>query len=144
MKNFGKMWLPELEDFSKLEDFLESSELNYRESILKYYKELGEKLGFTTRENFSVIKYTLNLGQLDLLWVEPKITFTLEFSSLENLLKELVKIVEFAPSLAVLILSSTSTNCKPHHVSKFITNSKLFSKEEIVILDLAEKKVIEL
>ncbi len=138
------MEIPELENFSELEKFLEESELNYKEGILDYYKNLGQNLGFTSRENFSVIKYTLNLGKLDLLWVEPKVTFTLEFSSLENLLRELVKISEFSPELAVLILSSKSTGCKPQNVKKFLEESTLFSREKLLLIDLAEKKIIKL
>ena len=138
------MEIPKLENFSELEKFLKESKLNYREAILEYYKTLGQQMGFTCRENFSVIEHTLNLGKLDLLWVEPKVTFTLEFSSLENLLKELVKISEFSPELAVLILSSKSTHCKPKNVLKFIEESTLFPKEKFLLLDLAEKKVIKL
>lgn len=138
------MEIPELEKFSKMEKFLEESELSYKEAILQYYKNLGENLGFTCRENFSVIKHALNLGKLDLLWVEPKVTFTLEFSSMEKLFQELVKISEFSPQLAVLVLSSNSTNCKPKDVSKFIPESSLFSQEKFLVLDLAEKEAIKL
>jgi hypothetical protein len=138
---------PQLENFQDLEKFLreesKESKLSYKAAILEYYKNLGENLGFEVREDFSVIKHAINLGKLDLLWVEPNITFTIEFSSLENLLKELVKIVEFSPSLSVLILSSKSS-CKVRDVKKFMAESNLFQafREKFLILDLAEKKVI--
>ena len=138
------MEIPELENFSELEKFLQESELTYPQALLEYYQDLGQQMGFTCRENFSVIKYALNLGKLGLLWVEPKVTFTFEFSSLENLFKELVKISEFSPDLAVLVLSSKSTHCKLKDVKKFIEESTLFSQQKFCLLDLAEKEVIKL
>ncbi len=133
----------EIENFQELENFLKESKLSYREAVLAYYKKLGETLGFTVKENSSVIKYMLNLGRIDLLWVEPKITFLIEFSNLENLLGRLFKIAEFSPSLTVLVLSSTS-GCKPKDVKTLIENSRFFydMKDKFLILDLAEKRII--
>lgn len=138
-----KIFPREIENFQELENFLKESKLSYREAVLAYYKKLGETIGFTVKENPSIIKYMLNLGRIDLLWVEPKIIFVIEFSNLENLLGKLFKVAESSPSLAVLVLSSTS-GCKPKDAKTLIENSKFFyeMKDKFIILDLAEKRLI--
>ncbi len=130
-------------DFVKLEEHVKDSELSYREAVADYYKTLGKKHGFTIRENSSVIKYGVNLGKLDVIWLEPNITFTIEFSSLEEILKHLWRIREFSPELSVLLLSSKS-GCKASDVVKLIQNSPLLEemKDRFMALDLTEKEVV--
>lgn len=131
-------------DFEGLMTYVEGSELNYREAVLDFYKNLGEKHGFTVRKDSTVIRYGLNLGRMDLIWVEPNITFTIEFGSLDEILKHLWRVLEFSPSLAVLLLSSKS-GCKAADVLKLIKNSPLLAdmKEKFLVLDLTEEEVLE-
>jgi hypothetical protein len=131
-------------DFEKLAEYVEGSHLPYREAVLEYYRELGEKNKFTVRKDASAIKYGVNLGKIDLIWLEPNITFTIEFGSLEDILKHLWRIVEFSPSLAVLLLSSKS-GCKAADVLKLIKNSPVLAsiRKSFLVLDLTEEEVLE-
>ncbi|MBN2014642.1 MAG: hypothetical protein JW778_05635 [Candidatus Altiarchaeota archaeon] len=131
-------------DFEGLAEHVEKSGLNYREAILDFYKNLGEKSGFTVRRDSSIIRYGLNLGRMDLIWIEPNITFTIEFGSLDEILKHLWRILEFSPSLAVLLLSSKS-GCKATDVLKLINSSPLLEpmKKKFLILDLTEEEIVE-
>ena len=135
--------IDELKKFEGLEEHRGNSNLKYREAILDYYKKLGERMGFTVRENFSVIKNGVNSGKLDIIWIEPNITFITEFGKLDDILKHLWKIVEFSPSLAVLLLSSKS-ECRAEKVSELIEKSDITRevKNRFLILDVTEKKVI--
>ena len=131
-------------DFEKLAAFVEGSNLSYREAVLDYYRELGETHKFTVRKDASAIKYGVNLGKIDLIWLEPNITFTIEFGNLEDILKHLWRIVEFSPSLAVLLLSSKS-GCKAADVLKLIKNSPVLAsmRNRFLVLDLTEEEVLE-
>ena len=135
--------IDELKKFEELEEHIKNSGLKYGEAILEYYKNLGEKLGFTVRENSSVIKNGVNSGRLDVIWLEPNIAFAAEFGRFEDILKHLWKLVEFSPSLAVLLLSSKS-ECRAEKVSELIEKSDITReiKNRFLILDVTEKKVI--
>jgi len=135
--------IDELKNFEELEEHTKNSDLKYLEAILDYYKNLGEKLGFTVRENSSVIKNGVNSGRLDVIWLEPNIAFAAEFGKFDDILKHLWKLVEFSPSLAVLLLSSKS-ECKAEKVSELIEKSDITReiKNRVLILDVTEKKVI--
>ncbi|RLI91215.1 MAG: hypothetical protein DRO94_04480 [Candidatus Altiarchaeales archaeon] len=132
-----------ISDFDKLDEYIRNSNLRYREAIINFYKELGEKLGFTVRESTSIIKHGVNFGKIDLIWVEPNITFTVEFGNFDNLLGHLFRILEFSPNLAVLVLSSNSS-IRIENVSNLIHRSRLIEnmREKIIILDVGAKKVL--
>ena len=132
-----------LTNFEELEEYVKNSELGYKEAVIDYYKSLGEKHGFTVRKDSSVIQYGVNFGKMDLIWVEPNITFTIEFGNLEEILKHLWRILEFSPTLAVLLLSSKS-GCKATDVVKLIKNSDVLEemRGKFLVLDLTEKEVI--
>jgi hypothetical protein len=112
--------------------------------VIEYFQELGEKNKFTVRKDSSVIKYGINLGKLDLIWLEPNITFTIEFGGFKEILKHLWCIIEFSPSLSVLLLSSKS-GCRAADVAKLIKNSPLLAsmKDRFMILDLTEEELVE-
>jgi len=132
---------PGITDFDKLEEHVRESELAYREAILDYYKTLGEELGFTVRENSSVIVGGINYGKIDLVWVDPGIAFACEFGAFDEILKHLIRIMKLDPEKAVLILSEKS-QCKPEQVKKLITEDPILSniREKITIIDVANKK----
>lgn len=133
-----------ISDFNKLAEYVDASDLPYREAVIEYFQELGEKHKFTVRKDSSVIKYGINLGKLDLIWLEPNITFTIEFGGFEEILKHLWRIIEFSPSLSVLLLSSKS-GCRAADAAKLIKSSPLLApmKDRFMILDLTEEEVIE-
>src|SRR3989338_5643688 len=99
-------------NFSEIESFLKKSNLGLKEALIKYYENLGEQMGFTVRRNFTVIKNSINLGRLDLVWVEPNVVFCFEFGNFDEILKHFWKVLEFEPKMAVILLSSKS-QCKP-------------------------------
>ncbi len=132
-----------LTNFEELEKYVKNSELPYREAVIDYYKGLGENHGFTVRKDSSVIRYGINLGKIDLIWLEPNIVFTIEFGNLDEILKHLWCVLEFSPNLAVLLLSSKS-GCKAPDVVKLIKNSSVLEKmsKRFLVLDLTEKEVL--
>jgi len=133
--------IDELTNFSDIESFIKKSNLGLKEALIKYYESLGERMGFTVRRNFTVIKNSINLGKLDLIWVEPNVVFCFEFGNFDEILKHLWKILEFEPKLGVIILSSNS-QCKPALVLGLIEKSPLLEghRKGFLILDIAEKK----
>ncbi len=130
-------------NFAEIEEHVKKSGLNFRDALTGYYKTLGEKLGFTVRVNSSVIKYGVNLGKLDVVWVEPNIVFCCEFGNTEEMLKTLWKMTEVNPEHAVLIVSSGSM-CRPDNAKKIVENSALLKnfKQKFIILDISDKKVV--
>ena len=133
-----------ISDFNKLAEYVDASDLPYKEAVIEYFQELGEKNKFTVRKDSSVIKYGINLGKLDLIWLEPNITFTIEFGGFEEILKHLWRIIEFSPSLSVLLLSSKS-GCRAADVAKLIKNSPLLAsmKDRFMVLDLTEEELVK-
>lgn len=138
-----KKMLNKIADFSALERSVKASpDLKYKDAIISHYKRLGVSLGYTVRDNFSVIRNSVNYGKLDLVWVEPNIVFVAEFGALDEIYKHLWKIVEFSPASAVLILSSKSA-CKAEEVARIIEKSKMTCEQaKFIILDVTEKKVL--
>ena len=135
--------IDKISDFQGLSKHVEESELPYREAIIDYYTILGEKLGFTARPSASMIMYGVNLGKIDLVWVEPDMTFTVEFGSLTEMIGHLVKISEKKPEKAVIITSSKS-QCKPSDVKKIIVNSHLMKEiaEDVILLDVSAECIV--
>ncbi|MBN2250488.1 MAG: hypothetical protein JW724_00250 [Candidatus Altiarchaeota archaeon] len=135
--------IEELVDFKNLSDFLKSSDLKYREALMAYYKSLGESLGFTVRENASIIRNGVNFGRIDLIWLEPNVTFTAEFGDIDGIYKHLWRIIEFNPNMAVLLLSSKSS-CKADDVTKIIEKSGILEgkRGSFLVLDVTCGKVL--
>ena len=136
--------IKDIRDFEGLDRHIKSSKHGFRSAIIEYYAKLGKRLKYNVRENATVIRHGINLGKIDLIWIEPDVVFTLEFDSIDTILKNLWKIVEINPGLAVIVLSSKS-NCKPSDVSKLIKNSRITKniKENFMILDIGKKEVVE-
>ena len=136
--------IKDIRDFDGIENHIKSSKKGFAEAIIEYYSKLGARLGYTVRENAPVIRYGVNIGKIDLIWIETNVVFTTEFNSIDNLLRNLWKIIEIKPGLAVIIVSSKS-NCKPSDVSKLIKNSGITQgvKENFMILDVGRKEIVE-
>jgi hypothetical protein len=135
--------IPDITDFSGLDKYVKNPSLKFREAIHQYYKEMGGRLGYTVRENPSVIVKGVNYGKMDMVWVEPKITFSIEFGNLDEIYKHLWKILEFSPNVAVLILSSKSA-CKAEDVVKIIEKSDIMGdkRDRFLVIDISEKKAV--
>lgn len=136
--------IKDIRDFEGLDRHIKCSQHGLIRAVIEYYSNLGKRQGYTVRENATVISHGVNLGKIDLVWIEPDIVFVLEFNSVDNFLKNLWKIVEMNPELVVIVLSSKS-NCKPGDVVKLIKNSEITKdiKENFMILDIGKKEVIE-
>ena len=135
--------LKEITDLNSLDRYAKSSGLKFREAILRYYKELGEKLGYTVRENASILKNGVNYGKIDMIWLEPNIVFINEFGNLEEIYKHLWKVLEYSPNEAVFLLSSKSS-CKAEEVDKIVEKSSLVGEKKniFLIMDVTDKKVV--
>ncbi len=135
--------IDDLKNLKGLREYIRNSNLRYREAILDYYKKLGERLGFTVRENSSVIKNGVNFGRLDIVWLEPNIAFAVEFGGFDEILKHLWRLVEFSPGIAVLVLSSRS-ECRANKVSELVEKSEITReiRSRVMILDVTEGKIV--
>jgi len=134
-----------LTNFKELkEDAKKHGSLSFREAIVKYYKQLGEKQGFTVVENSSVIKNAVNYGKVDLVWIEPNTVFCIEFGLLDDIYKHLFKLMQLRPSMAVLILSGNS-KCSPEKVGEIVDKTPELSdlKGKTIVLDITGERVIK-
>lgn len=133
-----------LSDFAGLRSYMKvkPAGLSFKEGLLGYYESLGLKYGFTVRRNAPVVKHGINLGRMDLVWIEPNTVFALEFGNFDELLKSLWKITEFKPELAILVLSSKS-QCKPAYAAELIKKTPILAdlKGKFLVLDVGEEKV---
>ncbi len=134
---------PEITDFSGLDKYVKNPDYKFKDAVLQFYRDMGTRLGYTVRDNPSVIVKGVNYGKLDMVWVEPKITFSIEFGGLDEIYKHLWKILEFSPSLAVLLLSSKSA-CKAEEVVKMIEKSDIIGEKRslFLVIDISERKVL--
>lgn len=133
-----------LTNFKELKEHMKKkSSLGFKEAIVNYYKEVGENQGFTTVENSSVIKNTINYGKIDLVWIEPNTIFCVEFGLLEDVYKHLFKVSQMKPNMTVFILSSNS-KCNPEKVKAILDKTpELFDiKKKSIIIDIAGEKVL--
>jgi len=128
---------------TELEEHIKKSGLGFRDAILDYYKKLGETLGFEVRVNAPLIMHGVNLGNIDLMWVQPNVVFFCEFGAFDEVLKHLWKIAELQPELAVLVLSSNS-RCKPEKVAELIRKSGLTEniRNRTLVLDIERRKIM--
>lgn len=129
--------------FDEIKEYARKSKLSFREAVVRYYKELGEKQGFTVVENSSVIKNAVNYGKVDLVWVEPNTVFCIEFGILDDIYKHFFKVMQMSPSMAVLILSSNS-KCNPEKVKEILLKTEELQniRNNTVIVDITESKKI--
>ena len=129
--------------FDEIREYTRKSKLSFRDAILKYYKELGEKQGFTVVENSSVIKNVVNYGKVDLVWIEPNTVFCIEFGVLEDIYRHLFKVVQMNPNMAVFILSSNS-KCSPEKVREILLKTDILEdiRSKSVILDITEGRKV--
>ncbi|MCX6695247.1 MAG: hypothetical protein NTU61_02995 [Candidatus Altiarchaeota archaeon] len=132
-----------LTKFDELKNYAKNSKLGFKEAIVKYYKEVGEKQGFTVVEGSSVIKNTVNYGKVDLVWIEPNTVFCLEFGLLDDIYKHFFRVMQLKPSMTVFILSGNS-KCSPDKVKEIIERTPELSaiKGKYAILDVTEGKVV--
>ena len=130
--------------FDEIKEYARNSRLSFREAIIRYYKELGEKQGFTVVENSSVIRNTVNYGKVDLVWIEPNTVFCVEFGVLDDIYKHLFKVMQLKPGMVVFILSSNS-KCSPEKVKDILLRTEMLDgiRESTVILDITEGKTIQ-
>ena len=121
----------ELVDFSGLESHIKESGRPFRESVLDYFRMLGERQGYVVRENSSVIEHGLTLGKIDLAWVDVNTIFFCEFASLEN-----------NPERVVFVLSSKA-KASSKAVEKLINESGIATplRGRTVLVDVSEKEV---
>ena len=133
-----------LTNFKELKDYAKkNSSLGFKEAIIRYYKELGEKQGFSAVESSSVIKNTVNYGKADLVWIEPNTVFCAEFGLLDDIYKHLFKLMQMKPSMTVFILSSNS-KCAPERVKAILDKTpELFDiKNKSLLIDIAAEKTV--
>lgn len=135
--------LKEITDLNSLDRYAKNAGLKFRDAILRYYKERGESLGLTVRENATIIKNGVNYGRVDMIWLEPNIVFVNEFGNLEEIYRHLWKVLEYSPNYAVFLLSSKSS-CKAEEVDKIVDRSALVGEKKKIffIMDVTEKKII--
>ncbi len=127
-------------NFEELGKYLKNSNLPFRDAILEYYASLGEKLGFTVRRNSLVVQHGINMGRLDLMWVEPAVVFICEFGEFENLLKQAWKAVEVSPG-KIVVITSSKAKCSTKNVCMLVERSEVIGKirPNFVIIDVNDR-----
>ena len=128
-------------NFKEMREYAKASKLAFKDAIVRYYKEVGERQGFTTSENSSVIRNTINYGKVDLVWIEPNTIFCLEFGVLEDIYKHFFKVMQMKPSMIVFILSGNS-KCSPEKVKEILVKTPELEeiRKNAVIIDVTEGK----
>lgn len=131
--------MTELPDFAGMTEFIKESRLPYKEAVVEYIAKQGESRNFTVRKYSSVVKHGVNLGKVDVAWLEPNTHFHCEFAKLEDALTGIVQSLEAGAEKIVLVLSSKGA-VKPAHVKTLLEDSQILSsfKEKIVLLDVAD------
>jgi len=128
----------DLPDFSGLSEFIRESRLPYKDAVVEYIAKQGESRDFTVRKYSSVVKYGVNLGKVDVAWLEPNTHFHCEFAKVEDALTGIVQSLEAGAEKVVLVLSSKGA-VKPAHVKALLEDSLILSsfKEKIIVADVA-------
>jgi hypothetical protein len=130
-----------LSDFASMREFTKKSSLKFADALLEYYKQLGERQGFTVAQGSSIIKNAYNFGKIDLMWVEPNVVFSCEFGVFDDIYRHLWKISAMRPAHAVLLLSQNS-QCSPQKVKELVAKSPQLKGIEFMILDVTGGKVV--
>jgi len=129
------------QDFESMKAFTKGSKLKFRDAILEYYRQVGEKQGFTVLKDSSVIAHAFNFGKVDLVWVEPNVVFTMEFGLLDDVYRHLWRIMTQKPAVAVLLLSGNS-QCSPRKVKEIVSKTPELKGIEFVFLDVTSNLVV--
>jgi hypothetical protein len=130
-----------LSDFTGLKEFIKKSGLGFREALIEYYRQAGEKHGFTVLKDSSVIKNAHNFGKVELMWVEPNVVFCYEFGLFEDIYRHLWKVMVLKPAVAVLLLSGNS-QCSPQKVKELVSKTPQLKEIEFVVLDVTSGRVV--
>ena len=130
-----------LSNFTGLREHVKKSSLKFADALVEYYRQLGEKQGFTVTVGSSVIRNAYNFGKVDLVWVEPNAVFCHEFGLLDDIYRHLWRITVLKPALAVLLLSGNS-QCSPQKVKEIVNRSPQLKGIEFIILDVTAGKVV--
>jgi hypothetical protein len=128
-------------DFVGLREFTRKSGMKFADALVEYYRQLGEKQGFTVSVGSSVIRNAHNFGKVDLVWVEPNVVFCHEFGVFDDIYRHLWRISALKPAVAVLILSANS-QCSPQKVKELVSKSPQLKGIEFVIMDVTGEKVL--
>ncbi|HHQ45402.1 MAG TPA: hypothetical protein ENN13_04615 [Candidatus Altiarchaeales archaeon] len=129
-----------LSGFEALDRHVKSSSLNFKDAIIDYYKNLGKEQSYSVVENASVVNNGIDYGRVELVWVEPQVSFNLEFGKTEDIYKKIFLNLMLEPEHAVFILSSKS-QCKPKDVAEIIRKTPQLAGLNTVVLDVSGKKV---
>ncbi|MFH1055266.1 MAG: hypothetical protein V1744_04130 [Candidatus Altiarchaeota archaeon] len=130
-----------LSDFNGMKEFMKGSRLKLKEGLMEYYRQIGEKHGFTVLKDSSVIKDAFDFGKVDLVWVEPNVIFTCEFGLLDDIYRHLWRIMVLRPAVAALLLSGNS-QCNPKKVKEIVRRAKELEGIEVVLLDVTLGSVV--
>lgn len=127
------------ESIAKLMDFLKakSPSESLRDSVVRFYMELGAKVGVRATWNVGVIVNGAEMGAVDCALASPA-SIAVTFAEEKNdALLGLWKIAELGPRTGILVLSSTDPSIMPE-VSAIARKSYLLRSSSVhfVILDI--------
>lgn len=130
--------IEEIKDMQSLRRHLRESKKNYQEAVVEHYQLLGQKHGFTTVKNPTIIADGLDFGKETLAWIEPDILFIMEFGNKKEIYRHLYNIASVKPAKTILLLSSKSST-KPAEVKDITKKSKLVKDLDITVVDLSKE-----
>jgi hypothetical protein len=128
-------------DFSAMKEFAKKGGLRFQDALIEYFRQVGEKQGFTVSKDSSVIANAHDFGKMPLVWVEPNVVFCHEFGLLDDVYRHLWRILVLQPAVAVLILSGNS-QCSPQKVKDIVSRTPQLKAVEFVILDVTSGKAL--
>lgn len=105
--------IQELSNTAALKDNVEKTKGNLKETVLKYFVDLGKSLGYISLENAPLLRYSTNIGNIDCVWRDSDhlaVGLNVVFGSKEETLAAVFKLAELAPSLGVIVISSKATS----------------------------------
>ena len=103
----------EISNTAALRDAVEKTKENMKDTVLKYFFELGKSLGFISLENAPLLRYSTNIGNIDCVWRDNDhiaVGLNIVFGSKEETLAAIFKLAELSPALGVIVISSKSTS----------------------------------
>jgi hypothetical protein len=128
-------------DFEAMKAHVKASKLRFRDALLDYFREVGERQGFTVLRDSSVIVNAFDFGKVDLAWVEPNVVFAMEFGVPDDIYRHLFRIMAMKPAIAVLLLSGNS-QCNPRRVKELVARTVELRGIEFVLLDVTSNALV--
>jgi hypothetical protein len=131
-----------LTDFNSIQRFVNESNLQFRESLIEYFYQLAEKLGFEAKKNFVFSSNNLKFPAIDLVWLNAEqifAAFAFEFASKDSFLANLFKLNESKADYCIIITSSNANTFKINEGKELLLKLKNV-ESKFLFIDITKEK----